>query len=74
MKKLGKILVENFYIDQSQLEQALEHQIAECELLGQFLVSLGHITEDELKEALELQQSETAKSGRYVLPPTKPTS
>ena len=63
MKKLGEILVENFYIDQSQLEQALERQIAEFELLGRLLVSLGHITEDELKEALELQQSETVESG-----------
>ena len=62
MKKLGEILVKNYYIEQSQLEQALERQIEESELLGQLLVSLGHITEDELKEALELQQSETAKS------------
>lgn len=62
MKKLGEILVENFYIDQFQLEQALEHQIAEFELLGKLLVSFGRITEDELKEALELQKSDTAKS------------
>ncbi len=62
MKKLGQILVENFYINQSQLEQALECQSEEFELLGQILISLGHITEDELKEALKLQQSEEAKS------------
>jgi len=61
MKKLGEILVEHYYIDQSQLEQALERQIEEFELLGQLLVSLGHITEYELKEALDLQQSDIAK-------------
>ena len=62
MKKLGQILFENFYINQSQLEQTLERQSEEFELLGQILISLGHITEDELKEALKLQQSEEAKS------------
>jgi hypothetical protein len=62
MKKLGEILVENYYMDQSQLAQALERQ-EEFELLGQLLVSLGHITHDELEHALELQQTETAKSG-----------
>ena len=61
MKKLGEILIENYYIDQSQLDQALERQ-EEFELLGQLLVSLGHITQDQLEHALELQQTETAKS------------
>jgi len=65
MKTLGEILIENFYINQSQLEQALERQIEEFELLGQILVSLGNITEEELKEALELQQGEMTKSGHY---------
>ena len=61
MKKLGEILVENSYIDQAQLEQALEHQSKKFELLGQILINLGYITEDELKEALKLQQNEVAK-------------
>ena len=38
MKKLGEILVENFYIDQFQLEEALEHQIEEFEF---FRLTLG---------------------------------
>lgn len=62
IKALGQILCEKGYITETQLEQALEHQLEEYKLLGELLVSLGNITEEQLGEALRLQKARTVTS------------
>ncbi len=56
-KKLGAVLIENKFISQLTLEEALEKQ-KECKKrLGDLLLELGHINEEVLAQALSLQHS-----------------
>lgn len=56
---LGKLLLEQQYIQEHHLKEALELQLnlpRESHMhLGEILVSLGHITELQLKDALQHQ-------------------
>ena len=54
-KKLGELLCEKAYLDESGLEVALAEQKLEHRQLGQILLSLGYITQAHLNEALALQ-------------------
>jgi type II secretory ATPase GspE/PulE/Tfp pilus assembly ATPase PilB-like protein len=54
-KKLGELLCERSYIDESKLEVALAEQKVEHRQLGQILLDLGYITQAQLNEALALQ-------------------
>ena len=54
-KKLGQLLREKEYLDQSSLEIALAEQKVEHRPLGQILLDLGYVTQAQLNEALALQ-------------------
>jgi len=54
-KKLGQLLCEKSYLDESRLEFALAEQKIEHRRLGQILLELGYITQSQLNEALALQ-------------------
>lgn len=54
-KKLGQLLCEKSYLDQSNLELALVEQRSEYRQLGQILLEVGYITHAQLNEALALQ-------------------
>ncbi len=54
-KKLGELLCEKAYLDQSRLEFALAEQKVEHRRLGDILVDLGYVTQGQLNEALALQ-------------------
>ena len=54
-KKLGELLCEKSYLDESRLELALAEQKVEHRPLGQILLELGYITQAQLNEALALQ-------------------
>ncbi|MHC4388467.1 MAG: GspE/PulE family protein, partial [Planctomycetota bacterium] len=54
-KKLGQLLREKAYLDESQLNVALEQQGVKQRRLGEILVDLGYITQAQLNEALALQ-------------------
>jgi len=54
-KKLGQLLCEKSYLDESQLDLALAEQNVEHRQLGQILLGLGYITQSQLNEALALQ-------------------
>ena len=54
-KKLGELLCEKSYLDESGLNFALEEQKVEHRRLGQILLDLGYITQDHLNEALAQQ-------------------
>jgi len=54
-KKLGQLLREKAYLDESRLRFALAEQKVEHRPLGQILVGLGYITQAQLNEALALQ-------------------
>jgi len=54
-KKLGQLLCEKEYLDESGLEFALAEQKVEHRRLGQILLELGYITQTQLNEALALQ-------------------
>lgn len=54
-KKLGQLLCEKSYLDESGLEFALAEQKVEYRRLGQILLDLGYITQSQLNEALALQ-------------------
>jgi len=54
-KKLGQLLCEKSYLDESRLEFALAEQQVEHRKLGQILLELGYITQAQLNEALALQ-------------------
>jgi type II secretory ATPase GspE/PulE/Tfp pilus assembly ATPase PilB-like protein len=54
-KKLGQLLCEKSYLDESSLESALAEQQVEYQRLGQILLKLGYITQAQLNEALALQ-------------------
>ncbi|MHC4595061.1 MAG: GspE/PulE family protein [Planctomycetota bacterium] len=54
-KKLGQLLCEKRYLDESNLEFALAEQKIEHRRLGQILLELGYITQSQLNEALALQ-------------------
>ncbi len=54
-KKLGQLLCEKSYLDDSRLRFALAEQEAAHRLLGQVLLELGYITQAQLNEALALQ-------------------
>lgn len=57
-KKLGQILCEKGFLNQSQLEHALrEQKKREGEIIGRILLELGYITEAQLEEALGFQKS-----------------
>jgi len=54
-KKLGQLLREKAYLDESRLEFALAEQKVEHRPLGQILLALEYITQAQLNEALALQ-------------------
>ncbi|MCJ7777701.1 MAG: Flp pilus assembly complex ATPase component TadA [Sedimentisphaerales bacterium] len=54
-KKLGQLLREKSYLDESSLQVALAEQKVEHRPLGQILLSLGFVTQAQLNEALALQ-------------------
>ena len=54
-KKLGQLLCEQAYLDESNLEFALAEQKVEHRRLGQILLDLGYITNAQLNETLALQ-------------------
>ncbi|MBN1846467.1 MAG: Flp pilus assembly complex ATPase component TadA [Sedimentisphaerales bacterium] len=54
-KRLGELLCEKSYLDESQLDHALSEQKGLRLCLGQILLNLGYITPVQLTEALALQ-------------------
>ncbi|MGB2807869.1 MAG: hypothetical protein WBC22_09020, partial [Sedimentisphaerales bacterium] len=54
-KKLGQLLCEKSYLDESNLEIGLAEQKVEHRPLGQILLRLGYITQPQLNESLSLQ-------------------
>jgi len=54
-KKLGQLLCEKMYLDESSLEIGLAEQKIEHRPLGQILIGLGYITQPQLNEALSIQ-------------------
>jgi len=54
-KKLGELLCEKSYLDESGLKYALAEQKIEHRRLGQILLDLGYITQAQLNEALAHQ-------------------
>lgn len=54
-KKLGEVLCEKSYLDESGLQFALAEQKIEHKRLGQILLDLGYITQAQLNEALAHQ-------------------
>jgi len=55
-KKLGQLLCEKSYLDESRLQLALEQQQKfQHRRLGQILLELGYITQNQLNEAIALQ-------------------
>ncbi|MCF7958999.1 MAG: Flp pilus assembly complex ATPase component TadA [Phycisphaerae bacterium] len=54
-EKIGSLLCERSYIENFQLEQALDQQKTTSCRLGQILIDLGYITRDQLIEALTTQ-------------------
>ena len=54
-KRLGELLCEKAYLDESSLALALAEQKVEHRRLGEILVDLGYITQAQLNEALALQ-------------------
>jgi type IV pilus assembly protein PilB len=54
-KKLGQLLCEKAYLDESQLSFALAEQGVQHKRLGGVLLELGYITQGQLNEALALQ-------------------
>ncbi|HCO94282.1 MAG TPA: type II secretion system protein GspE [Phycisphaerales bacterium] len=54
-KKLGELLCEKSYLDESGLKFALEEQKVKHRRLGQILLDLGYITQAQLNEALAHQ-------------------
>ena len=54
-KKLGELLCEKSYLDESGLELALAEQKIEHRRLGQILLDLGYVTQAQLNEALAHQ-------------------
>ena len=54
-KRLGELLCERSYLDESALRFALEEQKIKHRRLGQILLELGYITQTQLSEALALQ-------------------
>ncbi len=54
-KKLGQLLCEKAYLDESNLEFALAEQKIDRRRLGQILLDLNYVTQAQLNEALALQ-------------------
>ena len=54
-KKLGELLCEKSYLDESGLKYALAEQKIEHRKLGQILLDLGYVTQAQLNEALAHQ-------------------
>jgi len=54
-KRLGQLLCEKAYLDESSLDVALAEQKVEHRPLGRILVDLGYITHAQLNEALAIQ-------------------
>ncbi len=54
-KKLGALLCEKSYLDETSLEFALAEQKIRHQRLGRILLELGYITQAQLNEALSLQ-------------------
>jgi len=54
-KKIGQLLCEKSYLDESQLNFALAEQNIEHRRLGQILLELDYVTQAQLNEALALQ-------------------
>ena len=54
-KKLGQLLCEKSYLEDSGLQVALAEQKVQHRQLGQILLDLGYVTPAQLNEALALQ-------------------
>jgi type IV pilus assembly protein PilB len=53
--KLGQLLCERSYLDQTQLQVALDEQNVRQRRLGSVLLDLGYVTQPQLNEALAFQ-------------------
>ncbi len=53
--KLGELLLEKSYLDESNLNIALAEQKVQYRRLGEILLELGYVTQAQLNEALALQ-------------------
>ncbi len=58
-KKLGQLLCEKSYLDESDLNLALTEQKIKYQQLGQILLKLGYITQPQLNEAIAIQMGIT---------------
>jgi len=54
-KKLGELLCEKSYLEQSNLEIALAEQKVKHRRIGKIVLELGYVTQAQLNEALSLQ-------------------
>jgi type II secretory ATPase GspE/PulE/Tfp pilus assembly ATPase PilB-like protein len=54
-KKIGELLREKSYIDQSNLDIALDEQKINPQRLGKIVLELGYVTQAQLNEVLSLQ-------------------
>ncbi len=54
-KRLGELLCEKSYLEESNLEVALQEQKVEYRRLGEILLRMGYVTQTQLNEALSLQ-------------------
>ena len=53
--KLGELLLEKSFLDESNLNIALAEQKVEYRRLGEIVLELGYVTQAQLNEALALQ-------------------
>jgi type IV pilus assembly protein PilB len=54
-KRLGELLCEKSYLEESNLEVALQEQKVEYRRLGEILLKMGYVSQTQLSEALSLQ-------------------
>jgi type IV pilus assembly protein PilB len=60
-RKFGEIAIEEGFITQEQLGEALQRQREDKRLIGQILVELGFLTTAQLDEIIQIQIAEMAR-------------
>ena len=65
--KLGELLVENNFITQAQLEQALDISRRTRKRLGAVCIDNGHITQEQLVECLSKQGFEIWDGNKEII-------
>jgi hypothetical protein len=60
-RKFGEIAIEEGFITQEQLDEALKRQKEEQRLIGQILVELGFLTTVQLDRIIQIQIAEMAR-------------